>query len=32
MDLVGFYVLFEAALLLLFLWVGRYPYGSMDTA
>jgi len=31
-DLLGFYVLFEATLLLLFLLIGRYPYGSMDAA
>ena len=32
MDVLGFYVLFEATLLLLFLLIGRYPYGSMDAA
>lgn len=32
LDLLGFYVLFEATLLLLFLLIGRYPYGSMDAA
>jgi proton-translocating NADH-quinone oxidoreductase chain M len=32
LDLLGFYVLFEATLILLFLLIGRYPYGSLDAA
>lgn len=32
MDLLGFYILFEASLILLFLLVARTPYGSLDAA
>lgn len=32
LDLLGFYVLFESTLVLLFLLIGRTPYGSMDAA
>ena len=32
LDLLGFYVLFEASLILLFLLIGRAPYGSLDAA
>nr|YP_010388664.1 NADH dehydrogenase subunit 4 [Leontynka pallida]UPQ43831.1 NADH dehydrogenase subunit 4 [Leontynka pallida] len=32
LDLLGFYVLFEASLILLFLLIGRYPYGSLEAA
>jgi proton-translocating NADH-quinone oxidoreductase chain M len=32
LDLLGFYVLFEASLILLFLLIARTPYGSIDAA
>lgn len=32
LDLLGFYILFEASLILLFLLIARTPYGSMDAA
>jgi len=32
LDLFGFYVLFEASLILLFLLIGRFPYGSLEAA
>ena len=32
LDLLGFYVLFEATLILLFLLIGRYPLGSVEAA
>nr|QKN19297.1 NADH dehydrogenase subunit 4 [Eudorina elegans] len=32
LDLLGFYILFEASLILLFLLIGRAPYGSLDAA
>jgi proton-translocating NADH-quinone oxidoreductase chain M len=32
LDLLGFYVLFEATLILLFLLIGRSPLGSMEAA
>jgi proton-translocating NADH-quinone oxidoreductase chain M len=32
LDLLGFYVLFEASLILLFLVIARAPYGSVDAA
>lgn len=32
LDLLGFYVLFEASLILLFLLIGRAPYGSLEAA
>lgn len=32
LDLLGFYVLFEATLVLLFLIIARYPYGNMKAA
>ncbi len=30
--MLGFYMLFEATLMLLFLHVGRYAYGSLEAA
>jgi NADH:ubiquinone oxidoreductase subunit 4 (subunit M) len=30
LDMLGFYVLFEATLMLLFLQIGRYAYGSLE--
>jgi proton-translocating NADH-quinone oxidoreductase chain M len=32
LDLLGFYILFEASLILLFLLIARTPYGSIDAA
>jgi proton-translocating NADH-quinone oxidoreductase chain M len=32
LDLLGFYILFEASLILLFLLIGRAPYGSLEAA
>ena len=32
LDLLGFYILFEASLVLLFLLIARTPYGSIDAA
>jgi len=32
LDMLGFYVLFEATLMLLFLQIGRYAYGSLEAA
>jgi len=32
LDLLGFYILFEATLILLFLIIARYPYGNMKAA
>jgi proton-translocating NADH-quinone oxidoreductase chain M len=32
LDLLGFYVLFESTLILLFLIIARFPYGSMKAA
>lgn len=32
LDLLGFYVLFEATLVLLFLIIARFPYGNMKAA
>ena len=32
LDLLGFYILFEATLVLLFLIIARYPYGNMKAA
>ena len=32
LDLLGFYILFEASLILLFLLIARTPYGSLDAA
>lgn len=32
LDLLGFYILFEATLILLFLLIGRSPLGSMEAA
>ena len=32
LDLLGFYVLFEASLILLFLLIGRTPYGNIEAA
>jgi proton-translocating NADH-quinone oxidoreductase chain M len=32
LDLLGFYILFEASLILLFLLIGRTPYGSLEAA
>jgi NADH-ubiquinone oxidoreductase chain 4 len=32
LDLLGFYVLFEASLILLFLLIARTPYGSLEAA
>jgi proton-translocating NADH-quinone oxidoreductase chain M len=32
LDLLGFYILFEASLILLFLVIARTPYGSIDAA
>ena len=32
LDLFGFYVLFEATLILLFLLIGRYPLGGSKAA
>ena len=32
LDLLGFYILFEATLLLLFLIIARYPYGNLKAA
>lgn len=32
LDLLGFYILFEASLILLFLLIQRTPYGSIDAA
>jgi NADH:ubiquinone oxidoreductase subunit 4 (subunit M) len=32
LDLLGFYILFEASLILLFLLIARQPYGSMEAA
>ncbi len=32
LDLLGFYILFEASLILLFLVIARSPYGSIDAA
>jgi NADH-ubiquinone oxidoreductase chain 4 len=32
LDLLGFYVLFEASLVLLFLLIGRTPYGNIEAA
>lgn len=32
LDMLGFYVCFEATLMLLFLHVGRYAYGSLEAA
>jgi proton-translocating NADH-quinone oxidoreductase chain M len=32
LDLLGFYILFEATLIILFLIIARYPYGSMKAA
>lgn len=32
LDLLGFYLLFEATLMLLFLIIARYPYGNMKAA
>ena len=32
LDLLGFYILFEASLILLFLLIGRTPYGNIEAA
>lgn len=32
LDLLGFYILFEASLILLFLLIARTPYGNVDAA
>jgi proton-translocating NADH-quinone oxidoreductase chain M len=32
LDILGFYILFEASLILLFLLIARTPYGSIDAA
>ena len=32
LDLLGFYILFEATLILLFLIIARYPYGNLKAA
>lgn len=32
LDLLGFYILFEASLILLFVLIARTPYGSIDAA
>jgi len=32
LDLLGFYILFEASLILLFLLIARTPYGSIEAA
>jgi proton-translocating NADH-quinone oxidoreductase chain M len=32
LDLLGFYILFESSLILLFLHIARTPYGSLDAA
>lgn len=32
LDLLGFYILFEASLIFLFLLIARTPYGSLDAA
>lgn len=32
LDLLGFYILFEASLVLLFLLIGRTPYGNIEAA
>jgi proton-translocating NADH-quinone oxidoreductase chain M len=32
LDLLGFYVLFEATLILLFVLIGRFPLGSLEAA
>ena len=32
LDLLGFYILFEATLMLLFLIIARYPYGKLKAA
>ena len=32
LDILGFYILFEATLMLLFLIIARYPYGNMKAA
>lgn len=32
LDLLGFYILFEATLILLFLIIARYPYGNIKAA
>lgn len=32
LDLLGFYILFEASLILLFLLIARTPYGNIDAA
>lgn len=32
LDLLGFYILFEASLILLFLLINRTPYGNIDAA
>lgn len=32
LDILGFYILFEASLILLFLLIGRTPFGNIDAA
>jgi proton-translocating NADH-quinone oxidoreductase chain M len=32
LDLLGFYILFESSLILLFILIGRTPYGNIDAA